>query len=115
MHKATWGIILVSIGALFFLTEIDLVEIGGFWRFWPLILIALGTAKLFSPGRDGARGGGVWMLLVGACALLINFDVFGLRWSNAWPIFIIAAGVSIVWEALFGRRRREHQENEHVR
>ena len=114
MHRATWGIVLITLGTFFLLDRLDILEVEGLWRFWPLILIALGAAKLLSPGRDGRRGGGVWMLLVGVCALFINFDLFGLTWGSAWPLFIIVAGLSITFEALFDRRRASG-ENEHVR
>lgn len=115
LDKVVWGLVLIAIGAAFFLDRIDLFEIAGLWRYWPLILIVLGISKLLTPGDSQRRGSGVWLLLVGLWALIGTFGLFGLSWGSSWPLLIIAVGLSIVVQALLERpRAAATREDSHV-
>ena len=48
-----WGVILIAIGVVLLLSNLDLVDLGDLLRFWPLILIAIGARIVF-----GDRGSG---------------------------------------------------------
>lgn len=50
------SIFLILLGALFLLQNLGLFYIGGLWDFWPLILIAIGFAKLFDSGFKNLFG-----------------------------------------------------------
>ena len=49
------GAILIVIGIVFLLSNLDLVDLGDLLRFWPLILIAVGARLVF---RDRGSGSG---------------------------------------------------------
>ncbi len=49
------GPILIVIGLVFLLSNLDLVDLGDLLRFWPLILIAVGARLVF---RDRGSGSG---------------------------------------------------------
>ncbi len=49
------GIILILVGIAFLLSNLDLVDIGDFFRFWPLILIAVG-ARMLMQNRGAGSG-----------------------------------------------------------
>ena len=81
LEGASGGIMLIGIGVLFLVDEID---------FWPWILVVIGLASL--PGSVARKGfwagiqGFVWMV---GLALLFATDTF-------WPGILILIGVSIL-------------------
>ena len=42
-----WGIVLIIVGAIFLLEQLDIDVFDQVWRFWPLILIVWGANKLW--------------------------------------------------------------------
>ena len=54
-HDNWSGPILIAIGIVFLLSNLDLVDLGDLLRFWPLILIAVGARLVF---RDRGSGSG---------------------------------------------------------
>jgi hypothetical protein len=42
-----WGIILIVVGAIFLLQQLNIDIFDQVWRFWPLILIVWGANKLY--------------------------------------------------------------------
>ena len=65
-----------------------------------LLLLIVGLSRFASTDDQGRRGNGGWLLLVGALFLLNNFRILGL--GDSWPLFIIGAGVAM----MFGRGNR---------
>ncbi|HVT43792.1 MAG TPA: DUF5668 domain-containing protein [Thermoanaerobaculia bacterium] len=100
LPKLTGGIILVVLGVAFLLHQIDFLRIYDVWRFWPLILIALGLARIISPTERKSRGSGVWLVGLGACFLIGGFGLFGLSYGTVWPLFLVFIGLSIVFESI---------------
>lgn len=112
------GIVLITIGLIFLA---DRQGYGGFDRLWPLILIALGATRMLFP-RDGSMDGdsagrsrgcrgnrfnGLWLVIVGGIFLMSQNHVLGLR--ESWPLFIVAAGLAIIFGGL--TRHRETDPN----
>jgi hypothetical protein len=88
----TTGVLVIAIGVLLLAGQLD----AGwhFGRLWPVILIVIGLGRYLSIGEDGRRGSGFWLLLLGGIFLLNNFRILMLH--DSWPLFIVAAGVSII-------------------
>ncbi|MBN2265161.1 MAG: hypothetical protein JW775_05030 [Candidatus Aminicenantes bacterium] len=42
-----WGIVLIVVGAIFLLQQLDIDVFDQVWRFWPVILIVWGANKLW--------------------------------------------------------------------
>jgi predicted membrane protein len=93
------GLVAIVVGGLFLLDTSGYIHIGNLWRFWPLILIALGIKGLVEPGNrcrsGGVIGSGI-MLIWGI--LLLAASLGYLRWENMWPWFLIGLGLLLVWE-----------------
>jgi len=98
------GVILIVLGLIFFGDELNLTPDWNVGRLWPLILITIGVVRFVVPHRDGSRGGGAWLVFVGAIFMLHNYNLMSLH--RSWPLFVVAAGVSILFSARAAARRR---------
>lgn len=111
------GLMLITIGLIFLA---DRQGFGAFGRLWPLILIVAGLSKMLFPSdptvlRAGpfgdrrvcreSRFSGIGVVLVGVIFLLHQNDV--LRLDQSWPLFIVAAGLGIIFSGIF-----RHSDNE---
>jgi hypothetical protein len=93
------GVILVTIGALFFLNNLHLVYVREWLRFWPAILIAIGIVKLVDSTFTGGRVAGGVLVGVGAILLAQALGFLdGLRMRDMWPLFLIGLGVLLLFQ-----------------
>ncbi len=91
------GVLLIALGAIFLADRLGAGPAWHFHRLWPVILIVLGAAKMAVRRVDGRRGDGFWLVVAGSLFLLHTYDVLSL--DRSWPLFIVAAGVSILMGA----------------
>jgi hypothetical protein len=122
-----FGIALLAFGALLLLNNTDIINLGPIHNFWPLLLIVFGISTMVNAydrqdsgvgvwkGRRPHSGGGVWLILVGVWLLVSTNHLFGLRFRDTWPMFIIAWGVSMVWRSLYRQSRQRIAEEPHGR
>jgi LiaI-LiaF-like transmembrane region len=94
-----WGILLILLGLLLTLHNIDIIRWSVARHFWPFIPIAIGLAKLLQPARRGRREGGL-VLFGGVWLLLNNLGV--LRYRDSWPLLLIGWGIAMGWDAIAG-------------
>ena len=93
----TGGLILVAIGVLFLLGNLNIVRAIDWIAYWPVILIVIGLVQLVdSTSSTGRIGGGV-MLVVGGLFLADNLDFLHFPIWNLWPLILIAVGVMMLW------------------
>jgi hypothetical protein len=62
------------------------------WRLWPLAIVGIGLQHLVAAKRERD---GLWLVAIGLILLLCTCEV--LRWREAWPLYIVAAGAQIIW------------------
>jgi hypothetical protein len=93
------GLVILVLGGIFLADNIGLVDVGSIGRFWPAILILLGIGSIVRPGH---RRGGAWLVFLGVLFFLHTFDYFRLH--DSWPLFIVAAGVGMIWRSFSPRR-----------
>ncbi len=84
------GLVVTALGAIALLDNFNIVRIGNVWRLWPLILIAVGLAKLLrgSPGRFA----GTLLSVAGLWLLLENLGAWPYSLGDLWPLFVVAVG-----------------------
>ena len=99
---AIWGGILLVIGVAFLLDNLGILPVDHLFRFWPLILIAAGAAKMM---RREHRVWGVSIFLIGVLFLLDNLGFAHFRWSQLWPLVLILGGILLIWNSLESRNR----------
>jgi hypothetical protein len=90
------AIILIAVGAIFFLNNLHIFYFHDVWRYWPAILIALGLVKLVDSPNQNGRTGGAILLVLGAIFLLPNLGIWDISIGDLWPLFLIGLGVLLL-------------------
>jgi cell wall-active antibiotic response 4TMS protein YvqF len=95
--KLVVGLFFSALGVLLTLGNLRLIDDDRYLRYWPIVFIAIGLAKL--PDVTG-RGFAVVMIALGS--LLIAMNTRWMRFSvfDLWPLLLIGAGAVIVAQAL---------------
>jgi predicted membrane protein len=104
MSSIILGLIFLAAGVLLFAFNSGLLmpELRHVVFSWPMFLVALGFAFLFSRDKWVA---GVILLLVGGFFLLprLNIERLDFITQNGWAIGLILVGVIVLFRAVFGR------------
>lgn len=100
--RLIFGAVLLVLGTLWTLDNLQLVDAGEILRYWPIVLVAFGVARLFGWGMPRTPILGGILTFVGVHMLLREFDVIHFGLSRWWPLVLIAAGASLVWRSLRG-------------
>jgi hypothetical protein len=91
-------VLLVVVGVLFTLFELDLVAWSRVGDWWPLVVVAAGVGRIVAAGEGKGRRSGVWVILVGLWLQLTTLHLFDFGWSDSWPLLIIAGGLfDVLW------------------
>jgi predicted membrane protein len=99
------GISIASLGVLFTLNNLGVVEARQYVRFWPAVLLLIGALK-FAQARSASAhvAGAVWMT-VGGWFLLDNLGLIRYRVWDLWPLILVGIGVYLVVQTLQGTTR----------
>lgn len=83
VKNVIWGLILVIIGALFILKNLDIIYFSWYsiWKLWPMILVLIGVAIL--PVKDSVKIILTVIVLAGAVFFLLSFPSHR-TWNNNW-------------------------------
>src|SRR5580765_2381012 len=92
------GLILVGIGALFFLNNLHIIYIREWLAYWPVILIAVGVVKLVDSTFTGGRVAGGVLLGLGAIFLAQSLGFMQIRMRDMWPLILIGLGVLMLFQ-----------------
>ena len=94
------GLLVVGMGVLFLLDNLDILNFRHAIGFWPLVFIVTGCAALFGNGpRSGNYLGGV-LIAVGVLMILGRLGFFYVSWGTLWPLVMIALGGLVLYRSL---------------
>ena len=101
------GVAVLLAGVAFTLDNLGVVDADQFFDYWPLILVAVGLAKLVGINRTGGwLTAGLW-IFVGVWWTLYNLAIVDFHPVDFWPVFLIIAGLFLVKRALRPGRGEE--------
>jgi hypothetical protein len=98
--RLVFGLVLLTLGILWTLDNLDLFESEAFVRWWPAVIIAWGLLRV--TGLDGCRRplAGVLLTLAGAVLLLTNLDLIDVSIWHLWPVALVIVGAGVVLRSL---------------
>ncbi len=102
------GLIIVGLGTLFLLNNLDIVRVYDWWQLWPVVVIAIGATKLVDSPSPNEKAGGAVMILIGGVFLASTFGWFDVRARDLWPVALIGAGVVMLFNRLGQLENRDY-------
>jgi hypothetical protein len=108
-----FGLLIILVGVLFTLDNLDLFDADRVFNYWPSALIVLGAAKLWQGRAEHGSGltGGL-LMLIGIWLQLEVLDYVDQSIVSFWPLLLVLAGAALVWQGLTGRRGRPGVSND---
>lgn len=107
-----WGVVVIVVGSIILLDQMDMVDAHGLWHYWPLLLVVSGINQMIGYPTAKHFTNGLWTMFMGLWLFAVFEHEFGLTWSNSWPLPIIACGVTMVLEPLIKKRFAANQESD---
>src|ERR1051326_442408 len=92
------GMILVGIGAIFFLNNLHIIYIREWMAYWPVILVAVGIVKMVDSNFTEGRVAGGVLLGVGVVLLAQTLGYLQLRLRDMWPLILIGLGLLLLFK-----------------
>ena len=93
----TGGLILVAIGVLFLLGNLNIVHSSYWISYWPVILIVIGLVQVVDSTSSSGRVGGGVLLVVGGLFLADNLGYINFPIWDLWPLILIGVGLMMLW------------------
>lgn len=98
------GALVVGLGMLFLLDNLDILDFHRAFSFWPVAFIAIGAAKLLDTNSPNGVVTGTVLIAVGVMLTLNRLGFVYLSWRTIWPILLILLGGAVIYKAVRGRR-----------
>jgi hypothetical protein len=93
---------LILAGVLLLLDQLNIIS----FDFWALVFLVGGLIKFLQScdgsANCGSAAGRFWgglLIVIGAAIEVEHLGYFRLRLDRTWPIFVIAAGLILIWRA----------------
>jgi predicted membrane protein len=99
-YRIFFGLVIVAAGTAALLGQLRLIELPALHQFWPLALLLGGLARLAFAGKAGNGWVGAVLIAVGGVLMARNLGIADITMRDAWPAFVIAAGVALVMRGL---------------
>jgi predicted membrane protein len=103
------GLIVIFLGVIFTLENLDLVDAGNYIRYWPAAFVLLGLFILGESRDFPGRLTGVFVSLAGCLLLLGNLDYIRFYIWDFWPLVLVYVGVNIIWQSYYRRGKLPRQ------
>jgi predicted membrane protein len=90
------ALLLIAAGVLLFLDNLGILPFANIRAYWPMAIAVFGALQV-SHARSACAMVWPWtMIALGILLTLGNLNIIHADWGNIWPIFLIAAGVSML-------------------
>jgi hypothetical protein len=106
------AVILIAVGVIFFLNNLQILAIHDILQYWPAIFVALGIVQLVDSGSSAGRSMGGVLVVVGGYMLAHNLGFLpALHWRDVWPLLLIGLGILLLFDraVLHTGRLRAHR------
>jgi predicted membrane protein len=97
--QAVLGVTVIVFGLALLAGNLGLIAIDDAWRYFPLVFVFVGIAKLLRPGASN-RIGGALLVFIGAWWTADLFYILPFHVWDWWPLLLIAFGVLMITRGL---------------
>ena len=101
--QLAFGLLVIALGVLFTLDNLGVIAAGEILRWWPVVPLAFGLARLTGACCGRSLLVGLIFTLGGGLMLLHELGLVAIDPWDLWPVVLIAAGASMLGKS-FGRR-----------
>ncbi len=95
-----FGCVVITLGVLFTLDNLDILQSSSILRWWPLVLIFFGLSRLLGVGAHRQTVAGAVMTGLGMLFMLSNLHVIRFYIWDLWPLAMVAGGASLVMRGM---------------
>jgi hypothetical protein len=101
---AQWipALVLISVGALFLLNNLQIIRFHDIFVYWPVALVAWGIYKVVDQPASKDKVVGAILIGIGGILLMGNLGIPHMGWGDLWPLILIAIGVLMLTDRLAG-------------
>jgi hypothetical protein len=92
------AIVLIAVGAIFFLNNLHILSWHDLSAYWPVALIAAGLYKAVDSNEGSHRTAGGVLIVIGGLLLANNLGYLYFTWREMWPLLLIGLGVMMLFE-----------------
>ncbi|HYA25024.1 MAG TPA: DUF5668 domain-containing protein [Terriglobales bacterium] len=89
------GTALIVVGIVLLLDQMGIIS----FNFWALVFGAFGLVRLLQASDTTGRLWGVLLMAAGAAIELDHLGYVNVRLDRTWPVFVILAGLILIWRA----------------
>lgn len=94
------GLLVVGLGVLFLLDNLDILDFHHAIGFWPLAFIGAGCIALSGNGPRSGNFVGAVLVAIGLLVILGRMGFFYISWNTIWPLAMIALGGLVLYRSL---------------
>lgn len=98
------GILVIAMGVLFLLDNLNILDFRGALRFWPMVFIVVGAAKMTDTKSSNGYALGAILIFIGLAMTLNRMGFLYFSWRTLWPLLLILLGGAVLYKAITGRR-----------
>ena len=103
------GVVFIVAGIFLLLEKTGYLPPDFVFHFWPMIFVLIGLLKVV---YAGGRPTGFVLICIGIFLQLREMGIIHLNFWDLWPVFIIIAGIALLWQALSHREVPVATENQ---
>ena len=92
-----FGLAIATLGVLFTLDNLDIIQSGPILRWWPIVLVLVGLTRLWGSGPRSQTVAGVLITGVGLILLFSSLDLIRYGIWDLWPLGLVFAGGFLIW------------------
>lgn len=113
-RQAFWGVLLMGVGVVLLMEQLDVWRIHLHWPWWPAIPIVIGLVRLMTPETPRDVVDGIGWILMGGWLFVCTERWFGFGFSEGWPLVLVIWGFQVALGAVLDRETRRRKAEHHV-
>ncbi|MFZ6759067.1 LiaI-LiaF-like domain-containing protein [Undibacterium sp. Ji50W] len=100
------GAMLLIFGTLALLDNLDIFNTRDIFHFWPTVFIIIGVLKISKSDSTAGYIIGGGFIILGSMLTLQYMGIIHFRMRDLWPIFLIFAGLMVIFKGKLGDKDR---------